>query len=174
MNTEQLFPDENNEIEVLINRLPKLARQKGRITSEEAAALIANDNRVFSAVAMYTAANPDIFEEWPEEHQEFLRILRRVKLFRPYSGALYRGQPSPCAPGELAIARGFRSWTVSRKIAEDFARDYPPDVGVVCVLEEPVRGVSISDIVTWRMRLTDESHYSGMQAEYLILEGHRS
>lgn len=172
MGNEQLFTDEGNEIDALIKRLPKLAHQKGRITSEEAAALIANDNAVFSAVAMYTAANPDIFEEWPEAHQEFLRILRRVKLFRPYSKVLYRGQPDPCAPGELAIERGFRSWTVSRKVAEDFARDDPN--GVVCILEKPVRGVSISDIAMWRMRLTDESHYSGMQAEYLILEGHGS
>ncbi len=159
-------------IGTLIRRLPKLARQKGPITAEEAEALIADDDRLFTAVALYTADNPNIFEEWPEERRKFVETLKRIKPWRPWFKVFYRGQPAPCEPGLLALERGFRSWTSNRKIAEDFARDYPD--GIVCILSGRVRGVSITDIATWRMRLRDESQYPGMQAEYLILEDHES
>ncbi len=137
-----------NPIELLINRLPKIAHKKGPITSEEAEALIAYDDSLFSAVAMYTARNPNIFEEWPEERRKLVRILKRVKPFRPWFKTFYRGQPSPCEPGELAIERGFSSWTSNPRTAEEFARDYHPD-GVVCTITGPVRGVSIEGIGTW-------------------------
>ncbi len=158
-----------NSIEAITKRLPKIRRQKSsRISSEEAEALIADDDALFTAVALYTADNPGIFEEWPKEQRKLVRILKRIRPFTTWFKVFYRGQPFSCEPGELALERGFRSWTSNLRIAENFARDVPD--GVVCTLKGLVQGVSITDIAMWRMRLRDESHYAGMQAEYLILD----
>jgi len=156
------------DIEETIRRLPQLARSRSAIDHYEAAALIADDDDLFSAVAIYTAGNPDIFEEWPEQQERLVRILKRVKPFRPWFKEFYRGQPDAPDPGHATARRGFRSWTPRRKIAEGFATEYPG--GVVRVLSRPVRAVSMQDIATWRMRLRDESQYPGEQAEWLVLE----
>lgn len=164
-----IFPDEEEYIERTIRGLPTL-RKKGKLTEDEAAAVIADDDELFEVVALYTAQDPQIFEREPQLRDELLKILRRVKPFTPSFKTFYRGQPGPCGPEPEEMARGFRSWSVNRETAEDFARDYPHDVRIVCTRIGPVRGVSISDIVMWRMRVRDESHYSGMQAEWLLLE----
>lgn len=153
-----------NEIQDLIDRLPRLATSKKPVTVDEAEALIAADDRLFDAVALYTAQNPDIFNEWPEEREKLVKLLKRVKPFRPWFGQFYRGQRGDCDEGYL----GFRSWSANRKTAEEFALDYPN--GIVCVLSRPVQAVEIEGIAKWRMRMRDESHYGGMQAEWLILD----
>lgn len=142
-----------------------MSRSKA-ITSDQAEKLIANDDRLFDAVALYTAQNPDIFMEWPGEREKLVGILKKVRPFRPWFKTFYRGQRGDC--GERGLM-GFRSWSANQRTAEEFARDYGRD-GIVCVLSEPVRAVSIEGIAKWRMRLRNESHYAGMQAEYLILD----
>lgn len=163
-----LFPDEGPYIRDLLRRLPQIASSKKQLTVDEAEALIASDNDLFAAVALYTAQNPDIFEEWPTEREKLIKILKRIKPFMPYFKIFYRGQPDPDDSDATAMRRGFRSWTVNRKTAEYFARDYPN--GIVLVRTGKVRGVEIQGIATWRMRMTKESHYGGMQAEWLLLD----
>lgn len=154
-----------DEIETLIRRLPKLRVSRKAIASEEAEALIADDDELFNAVALYTARDPDVFMTSADVLERLIEILLRIKPFRPWFGVFYRGQKSDCLPGPM----GFRSWTSNRSIAGEFARDYGRD-GVICVLARPVKAVSIEGIETWRMRLRDESQYPGMQAEWLILD----
>lgn len=67
------------------------------------------------------------------------------------------------------MKRGFRSWSANRKTAEDFARDYYPN-GIVLVRSGKVKGVEIQGSAGWRMRMTKESHYGGMQSEWLLLD----
>lgn len=159
--------EEDDEIERVIKSLPKLRSSRRLITSDEAEALIADDDDLFDAVALYTAQNPNIFMEWVEQREALIALLKRVKPFRPgYFGKLYRGQGGNCEqPGPM----GFRSWSLARDIAEYFARDYRP-FDVVCEMSRPVKAVSISGICMWRMRVRDESQYCGMQAEYLVLD----
>lgn len=160
----------DDDIEALIARLPKLATSKKRVSSEEAAALIANDDDLFNAVTIYQAANPDIFELWPQERTKLIQILKRIIPFRSPYGAFYRGEPDVEADVP-ATQRGFRSWSVARDIAEEFARE---SHGIVRVLSGPVKGVEIGDILSWRSYLRDESHYPGMQSEYLILDSSKN
>lgn len=164
--------DESEEIEDVIRRLPKLASAKKAVTTDEAAAIIADDDHLFEAVWLYTGWNPDIFLEWPDQLKKLLGILKRVKPFSPWFKQFFRGQQGDCEePGHL----GFRSWSANRDTAESFARDWRGYGDVVCVLTRPVKAVSISDIAMWRMRLRPgESHYPGMQAEYLILDAPKS
>lgn len=158
----------DDDIEQLIARLPKLATSKKKISVEEAEALIADDDELFSAVALYTARAPDIFEQDPAVLKKFIKLLKRIKPFRPRFGTFYRGEPTECRPHP----RGLRSWSANKETAEDFARDYVE--GVVCWQIGPVRGVSIEGIAMWRMRVREESHYAGMQAEWLLLDEGRS
>jgi len=156
-----------DDIGSLISQLPKLAASKAPVSVDEAEALIAVNEDLFWAVAEYTR-NPDTFEELPHLRNELIKILNRIKPFRPYFKNFYRGQPYADNPDAVAMKRGFRSWSANRKTAEDFARDYPD--GTVLVRTGPVKGVEIQGIATWRMRMTNESHYGGMQAEWLLLD----
>lgn len=151
----------------MIARLPRLAVSKGPLTVDEAEALIASDEDLFWAVAEYTR-NPDTFEDLPNVRERLIKILKRIKPFTPYFKTFYRGQPYTDDPDAVAMKRGFRSWSANRKTAEDFARDYRD--GTVLVRTGPVKGVEIQGIATWRMRMTNESHYGGMQAEWLLLD----
>lgn len=157
-----------DEIGRLIASLPKLASSKKPLSVDEAEALIAADDDLFNAVAIYTAANPDIFEDWPHEREKLIDILNRIKPFTPWFKTFYRGQPDADDPSAIPMRRGFRSWTANRKTAEDFARDYRG--GVVLVRSGKVKGIEIQGIATWRMRMTNESHYGGIQAEWLLLD----
>lgn len=153
-----------DEIERLIDRLPKLASSGKAITVDEAEALISDDDDLFDAVALYTSQNVDVFHDWPDQLQKLIATLKRIKPFTPYFKTFYRGQTINCSPNPL----GFRSWSANRSTALDFIRGDRD--GVVCVRTGRVKGVSISGICMWRMRLRPESHYCGMQAEWLLLE----
>lgn len=72
-----------DEIRSLIARLPGLSVSKKPLSVDEAEALIASDDDIFNAVALYTAQNPDIFEEWPSEREKLIKILKRVRPFSP-------------------------------------------------------------------------------------------
>lgn len=156
-----------DDIGSLIARLPKLALLKTPVSVDEAEALIAADDDLFGAVSEYTR-NPDTFEELPTLRNELVKILKRIRPFTPYFKMFYRGQPDSDNPDAAAMKRGFRSWSANRKTAEDFARDYRD--GIVLVRTGPVKGVEVQGIATWRMRMTNESHYGGMQAEWLLLD----
>ena len=156
--------DLNEEIERLINRLPKLASSQKPITVDEAEALIANDDDLFDAIALYTSYNVDIFHEWPQQLEKLIETLKRIRPFAPYFKTFYRGQTGDCRPNPL----GFRSWSINRSTAFDFIRGDRD--GVICERTGRVKGVSISGICMWRMRLRPESHYCGMQAEWLLLD----
>jgi hypothetical protein len=157
-----------DDIESLIAKLPRLAVSKKSLSVDEAEALIASDDDLFETVATYKWGNPDIFEEWTYERDKLIKILKRIKPFQPYFKTFYRGQPYADILDSVVMNRGFRSWSANQDTAEEFARGSPD--GIVLVRTGPVKGVEISGILTWRMRMTKESHYSGMQAEWLLLD----
>jgi predicted heme/steroid binding protein len=161
-------PEESGDIKRLIDRLPKLASSTKPITVDEAEALIAYDDDLFDTVATYKWGDPDIFEEWPHQLGRLIKILKRIKPFKPWFKTFYRGQPYVDISDSVVMKRGLRSWSANRDTAEDFARGSPD--GIVLVRAGPVKGVEISGILMWRMRMTAESHYSGMQAEWLLLD----
>jgi hypothetical protein len=161
-------PEESGDIKRLVDRLPKLASSTKPITVDEAEALIASNDDLFFTVAAYKWENPDTFEESPEQLERLIKILKRIKPFRPWFKTFYRGQPYADISESAVMTRGIRSWSANRDTAEDFARDSPD--GVVLVRTGPVKGVEISGILMWRMRMTNESYYSGMQAEWLLLD----
>jgi len=161
-------PEESDDIKRLIDRLPKLASSTKPLTVDEAEALIASDNDLFDTVATYKWGDPDTFEDRPHETGKLIKILKRIKPFTPYFKTFYRGQPYADIQDSVVMKRGLRSWSANRDTAEDFARGSRD--GIVLVRTGPVKGVEISGILMWRMRMTPESHYSGMQAEWLLLD----
>lgn len=137
------------------------------LSYEEIVLQIVEDDDLWDLVAAYHSADPDSFENRPEETRRLIAILKRLEPFRPRGGGvLYRGEPEQSRERQ----RGLRSWTSNRRTAEQFAKDYGAS-GVVRVLSRPMQAVSIEDLVVARMRLRPgESHFPGEQAEWLVLD----
>lgn len=155
--------------------LAAMVDQLDSISAQQAAWRIASEDALFNAVAIYTADNPDILDEEAEVSLDLRKLLAKVKPFipNPWSAdplhrCLYRGEP------EFGVERdrGISSFSANLKTAEEFARDYR-QAGRVLRTEGGVKAVSLLDIATYRMRMTDESHYAGMQAEYFVLDAGR-
>jgi hypothetical protein len=154
---------ETGAMEKLKAALPALHQSNAPVSYRAACALIADDDDLFDMVRGWTQ-NADYAEyEKPDVAARFLAVLKRIKpLVRKQ---LFRGQ-MPFAAHE-SDKRGFHSWSANRKTAEMFAERH----GHIIEIDRPIQGVSLEDIVTWRMRLRDnESHYSGPQAEWFVVD----
>lgn len=157
---------EDREIERLIASLPALAAANSPITHDQACAIIANDDRLFNAVAMHTG-EPDWFEDHPEDAKGLGAVIDRIKPFR--HSPLHRGE---CTLRFGEHMRGFHSWTVARDTADYFWRDCPHGTGQLLLLTVPIKGIELGHIGTWRGRLRGESHYLGSQGEWLVPDGY--
>ena len=140
------------------------------VSSYAAARYIASDDELYDAVASYVY-NPDVYDEEVSEptKQRFLSILSRV---RPIKKRLYRGEQAyeynDWQPYEDHLHRGFTSWSAAADVSRKWFTDTPEHM--VKYTDGPMKAISLSDIVYWRNVLTDESVYSGAQAEYFVLE----
>ncbi len=141
--------------------LPALKASNRPVSYETACALIADDDELISFISGWTW-NADHGEDHPELAARFLSILKRIN--PPVRKHLYRGQ-QPFRQ-ERSNKRGFHSWSANERTAKDFAEH----TGVVLEIDRPIQGVSLEDILKWRMRLRDESHYSGPQAEWFVVD----
>ena len=141
------------------------------LTEEQAAEEIANDDALFETIADYTADEPDVFERKPEMAKRLRDILSRVKPSEPWFKTYYRGAPSNSPKTDRK--RGFASWSANERTAKEFAKEYRD--GVVSKREGKSSALAVSTIFTARMRLRDgESHYTGDQAEYFVLDANDS
>jgi len=150
----------------LVADLPKLASSSGPITREQAAAIIANDDRLFAAVGNHIVSS-DEFEDNSEAARDIVALLMRVKPSK--HSPLYRGE---CTHRFEEHKRGFHSWTVARDTADYFWKDCPRGSGRLFMLEVPVKGIDLGDVGLWRGRLRHESHYMSAQGEWLVLDGY--
>lgn len=132
---------------------------EGAISSEAAAKAIASDEALWDAIVQFVAED----HMDPEGEARITAIIQRVKPFSPYF-KLYRGEPE----GTYGRPnRGFISTTSDPKVAQRFAQE---SGGRAKELIPPYQGVGVMDIAKWRMRLTGESQYGGMQSEWLVLQ----
>jgi hypothetical protein len=153
---------ETSANEKLIRLLPQVAKTTGPLSYRSVCALIANDDELFSALCSHVQ-NADVWDERPEMAARMRHYLGRIKPTR--SQKLYRGE---CRHrGEPA--QGFRSWSISRKTAEDFT-DCGRAGGRLLAIDRPVQGVAIGDVAQWRNWLRDQNHYGGHQGEWLVLD----
>lgn len=143
---------------------------QARISYEEGVRLIAGDDEAFDSVRLYVQNFESGIGEAGPAMDRFCAILARMPAERRYH-ALWRGE----CRGQYwreKFGRGFHSWSGSLRTARYFHGEcMHRDAAQLLVITAPVRAVSLSDIVTERMRLRqDESHYSGDQAEWLALD----
>jgi len=151
----------------LLNFLKVTEARPKNISSYDAAVMIAKDDDLFSTVAAYTG-NVDIWDSHPKDLAKFIAILNLIK---PYKQRLYRGERGYYEQRDgtthyYETNFPFTSWSLNTDTARDFVEG-----GILSYTDGPVKAVSLSDIATARMRLFQgESHYSGYQAEYFVLE----
>lgn len=156
-----LYRAEDRAIHKVIALVPSLVNASRPVSYQVACAIIAYDVDLFSMVVGWTE-NADHAEDHPEVAARFLSVLKRIQ--PPVKKHLFRGQQ---AFGEHeANKRGFHSWSENRATAEMFAER----TGKVLEINRPIQGVALSDIITWRMRMTNESHYPGPQAEWFVVD----
>jgi hypothetical protein len=152
---------EGRAIDKLIAALPALRQSDRPVSYETACALIAADDGLIGFLRGWTW-NADHAEENLDLSARFLAILKRIHPL--VTKHLYRGQ-QPFRQ-ERSNKRGFHSWSANRGTAENFAER----TGVVLEINRPIQGVALEDILKWRMRMTDESHMSGPQAEWFVVD----
>lgn len=151
---------EDDRVKNLIKSATTLAT-KSTLTYDEACLLIAYDDEMFGFIGRWLQ-NTDDAEADQETSRRFLHVLNRIN--PPVHKHLYRGQQS--FSDRFLNKRGFHSWSTNRDTAEDFAEKS----GVVLEIDRPIQGVSVGDILDWRMRITNESHYGGPQSEWIVVD----
>ena len=151
----------------LINFLSITEARPKNISSYEAAVMIAKDDDLFSTVAAYTG-NIDVWDNHPRDLAKFIAILNLIK---PYNQRLYRGERGYYEQRDgtthyYETNYPFTSWSLNKDTARDFVEG-----GIMSYTDGPIKAVSLSDVALARKRMNPgESHYSGMQEEYFVLE----
>ncbi len=147
----------------MLDNIGELAKKNTPVTYDEACAIIADDEDLFDLVCGWTWNSDYAETDNPQGAAKFLSILKRIK--PAIKKRLFRGQMSFSARD--AHIRGFHSWSVNRDTAENFAERH----GKVLEINRPIQGVSLEDIVRFRMRLRPgESHYPGPQGEWFVVD----
>lgn len=154
--------------------LRKRTSEMPRSKYDKACYQIANDDELWNVVANYVS-DPDT----PIE--KLAPIIRTIPPFIPNpwgSKSLYRGEPHYSGKHDENWGyRGIPTWTGSHREVLSWSSNWDTAKyfaegrdGFVWQTVGKIQGVSLSDIITWRMRLRQgESHYSGMQAEWFVL-----
>lgn len=141
-------------------KLDRLLASDAMMSPRVASAAAANNDELFGLFVTWVSSGSDAIEDDAAAAAKMRSLLKRVTPVRRH---LFRGE----GPHGDAHSRGFHSWTENRSTAEMFAERH----GRVLEIDEPVQGISIADLIDWRMKYRpNESHYGGPQAEWLIID----
>lgn len=132
---------------------------------------IASNDELFNHISFYVSGDPEGLNDYPEVTRKLEAVLKKMKPFKPTASDgrpmdLYRGESEA---RKYENYREVESWTPNKKVALDFAinASYAPAVRKTM---GGVQGFSLESLVYWRMRIhRNESHYSGGQAEWLLI-----
>lgn len=125
---------------------------------------IVKDEDLFNHIGHYVSGDPEALNDHPALTKKLESWLKKIPPISSHpSLPLYRGESA-----NQEQIRSVQSWTPIKEVALDFAKNVAGSV--VLRTKGPVQGVSLQDLAHWRMReFPDESHYSGGQAEWLVL-----
>lgn len=156
---------------------------KPKTKYDKACYQIADDDDLFSLIANYTSSS-DVFHDDPEAVARVAEIIKTIPPFLPPTTkkCLYRGEEH-YRGGNRWFYEGVAEWEsgtghfplLSWSENYDTAQYFAESRGFIWQTVGKIQGVSLSDIAMWRMRLRQgESHYSGMQAEWFVLDTHKA
>ena len=133
---------------------------------------IATDDALWDYFCDYVQV-ADAFEDNPGASSRIVELVRSIPPFIPPTirKCLYRGEEIRMGDDRLPAVwephlRDLLSWTVNY----DTARQFAGNKGIVWQTVGKIQGIALEDIVKWRnWTHPNESNYSGMQAEWFVL-----